>query len=464
MKKCLNLFTAVLLVLCMMFLFACSNMNSADKDIYPNGGLPIDDGGGMSVGEKAEVAGDFGDGDSYTPSGEIAGDSPSGTSSENGDIAQDGTNKIKPGTLTAGAYNDNLYFEDWLKLFAIDYSIADTDKYSQAHMRGKFYQFLNQNGNVFNLNSQNRVKVKVANGEQTIEGAVVTATNNGVCEYTAITDASGYAYLFPQSKSGNITVAVGDVSNSFEYDSENNDLTVQLQTETSKSQLIQLMFVIDATGSMSDEIDFLKKELGNVIERVVDTYNDITVQLSFLFYRDDGDSEKFAFTDFTDVTNTEQYQTMQNVLSKQKAEGGGDYPEALDEALQMAVNKQWSDGATKLIFNLLDAPCHTTQKNQDAYSSAVYTAAEKGIRISPILASGADTLTEYLSRSAAILTGGTFVFITDDSGVGNPHLDPQLPNVVIERLNDLLVRLINGYYTGTFASPVYWKDAAYNNK
>lgn len=437
MKQFLKLFTVVLLVFCMMFMFACSSMNSADKGLIMDGDM-------LPSGEMM---------DDYALSDPTTGGSPS----ESGE--QDLTNKIVPGTLTAGAYNDNLYFDDWLKLFSQNYQTNDSDEYNQAQSTGKFYLYLDQG---FNLNSLNRVRVKVANEDQAIAGAVITAKNNGICEYTAVTDASGYAYLFPQSESGELNVTFGNISNNLQYSKENNNLTVQLRTTTNKSQLIQLMFVIDATGSMGDEINFLKKELGNVIERVVDAYNDITVQLSFLFYRDDGDNEKFAFTDFTDVTNTEQYQTMQNVLSKQKADGGGDYPEALDEALQMAVNKQWSDGATKLIFNLLDAPCHTTQKNQDAYSSAVYTAAEKGIRISPILASGADTLTEYLSRSAAILTGGTFVFITDDSGVGNPHLDPQLPNVVIERLNDLLVRLINGYYTGTFASPVYWKDVINN--
>ena len=78
------------------------------------------------------------------------------------------------------------------------------------------------------------------------------------------------------------------------------------------------------------------------------------------------------------------------------------------------------------------------------------------------MASGANMLTEYLVRQAAILTGGTFTFITDDSGIGGSHYDPDLPNVVIERLNDLLVRLVEGYYTGTFAKPVYWKDAIRN--
>jgi hypothetical protein len=61
-------------------------------------------------------------------------------------------------------------------------------------------------------------------------------------------------------------------------------------------------------------------------------------------------------------------------------------------------------------------------------------------------------------RQAAIYTGGTFIFITDDSGIGNPHYDPNLPNVTIELLNSLIVRLVKGYHTGEFDDPIFWKD------
>lgn len=61
-------------------------------------------------------------------------------------------------------------------------------------------------------------------------------------------------------------------------------------------------------------------------------------------------------------------------------------------------------------------------------------------------------------REAAIYTGGTFIFITDDSGIGGSHHDPELPNATVELLNSLMVRLANGYHTGVFTEPVYWKD------
>ena len=59
---------------------------------------------------------------------------------------------------------------------------------------------------------------------------------------------------------------------------------------------------------------------------------------------------------------------------------------------------------------------------------------------------------------AAIYTGGTFIFVTDDSGIGNSHYDPNIPNVTVELFNSMLVRLVKGYHTGVFEDPIYWKE------
>ena len=42
-------------------------------------------------------------------------------------------------------------------------------------------------------------------------------------------------------------------------------------------------------------------------------------------------------------------------------------------------------------------------------------------------------------------SGGTYVFLTDHSGVGNPHLEPTIGPYDVEKLNSLLVRLIDNY-------------------
>ena len=177
-----------------------------------------------------------------------------------------------------------------------------------------------------------------------------------------------------------------------------------------------------------------------------------------LFYRDTDDDVPFDYYDFT-VTTPDGLAAQQAALNNQRASGGGDYPEAVDDALSIAVGKQWSTGATtKIIFHLLDAPAHGNDANKQKLTAATEKAAELGIRICPIICSGSDIEVEYTMREAAIYTGGTFIFVTDDSGIGNSHLDPDLPNATVELLNSLMVRLVKGYHTGEFEEPIYWKQ------
>ena len=351
----------------------------------------------------------------------------------------------RAGLITASAWNDNTYYTMWQELFL---------KGQSAEENGRLEHFMSDG---WNLDSTERVVVSVVCGENAVAGAKVVAYDeSGEPLYSAVTDAKGKAYLFTSAEAGNVVVTTAVSSATGRFSTEQRELTVELETMPEKKNVIELMFVVDVTGSMGDEIEYLKNELGDVIRRIASSDSETRISLSFLFYRDDGDDEKFCYVDFRDVTDPDDYSIQQAELKKQYATGGGDYPEAMDEALALAVGKQWSSNSTKLIFLVLDAPCHDKQQNKETFSKAVRTAAEKGIRICPILASGADELTEYLTRSAAVLSGGTFVYITDDSGIGNSHYDPDVPNAVVERLNMLIVRLIKGYHTGVFSAPIPW--------
>lgn len=48
-------------------------------------------------------------------------------------------------------------------------------------------------------------------------------------------------------------------------------------------------------------------------------------------------------------------------------------------------------------------------------------------------------------RFMAISTNSTYVFITNHSGIGNDHLKPSIGQYEVEKLNDLIVRLIKKY-------------------
>jgi hypothetical protein len=93
---------------------------------------------------------------------------------------------------------------------------------------------------------------------------------------------------------------------------------------------------------------------------------------------------------------------------------------------------------------VLDAPPHGDSATLARVRAAIASAAQKGIRVIPVSASGIDKPTEFLLRFFAVATGGTYVFLTDDSGIGDPHLDPS-PTIgpfQVEFLNQLLARVI----------------------
>ena len=162
-----------------------------------------------------------------------------------------------------------------------------------------------------------------------------------------------------------------------------------------------------------------------------------------LFYRDKGDEYVTRFSDFSfDFTTTT------NFISQQKADGGGDYPEAVHTALEVGMQSlSWDRNArTKLAFLLLDAPAHQDQEGVIAsLQKSVKLYAEKGIKIIPIAASGVDKNTEFMLRFFAVSTGGTYVFITNDSRIGNDHIAATVGEYQVELLNSLIIRLINKY-------------------
>ncbi len=354
---------------------------------------------------------------------------------------------LPSGMITAGAWNDNEHYTTWQSLFQ--------QSSEENKDNGKFYSYTIDN-NDWGFHSLKRIKVTVTNNGAAVAGATVKAFDTaGNLRFTAVSDASGNAYLFVTEDEG--TVQVG--GNEVPFTADQRALSAELSSAPEKRNVIEIMFVVDVTGSMGDELRFLKAELADVITKIAQNDTQTEIKLALLFYRDTDDKVPFDYYDFTNVTTQAGMAAQQAALDKQRPDGGGDYPEAVDAALEMAVGKQWSTGATtKLIFHVLDAPAHTGTTHEMKFNSAVLAAAEKGIRICPIICSGAAELTEYMMRQAAIYTGGTFIFVTDDSGIGNAHHDPDLPNATVELLNSMLVRLVKGYHTGVFDAPIYWKD------
>jgi hypothetical protein len=136
-------------------------------------------------------------------------------------------------------------------------------------------------------------------------------------------------------------------------------------------------------------------------------------------------------------------------LAKQRAAGGGDYEEAVDTALDYAINQaRWDEDAVKLVFLVLDAPPHYNADALRSITNSIRKAAEMGIRIIPVASSGVDTTCQVLFRTWAVLTGGTYTYLTGHSGIGGSHQKPDVEEQNVELLNNMLVRIIKEYVVG----------------
>ncbi|WP_299926148.1 vWA domain-containing protein [uncultured Pelagimonas sp.] len=206
---------------------------------------------------------------------------------------------------------------------------------------------------------------------------------------------------------------------------------------------LDLVFVFDTTGSMGDELDWLTKEFAGIVRQARRSAPGVSIRYGLVAYRDQGDAYEVQNYGFTD-----QQRQMQSWLKRLNADGGGDYPEAADKAMQAAVNLDWRRGkGERIIFHIADAPPH--KQNALSYIRAAQIAAGQDVQIFGLGASGVGAESEYLMRQASVLSGGRYLFLTDDSGVGNSHAEPNIACYRVTKLKDLLIRVLQSELSGT---------------
>ena len=304
----------------------------------------------------------------------------------------------------------------------------------------------------WNFNTKKRISVNILSTTLIpVNNIVVKLKRNGTTLYTAKTDNKGMAELWIDLFLPNI---ISDTTG-LQLDIDNGSKIISTVTTYDRGinkvilpnfslpdNKVEISFVVDATGSMGDELEYLKNELYNVINRAKSDNPTATISTSCVFYRDEGDDYVTRVSNFTNDINT----TI-NFIKAQQANGGGDFPEAVHEALYQSINNlQWSgDSKTRILFLVLDAPPHFNPTVVNSLQQTIQKASEKGIKIIPITASGIDKETEFIMRFFALSTNGTYVFITNDSGIGNNHIAATVGQYNVEYLNNLMVRLINKY-------------------
>jgi len=182
---------------------------------------------------------------------------------------------------------------------------------------------------------------------------------------------------------------------------------------------LDLLFILDTTGSMGEEIQRLKTTIELIKLNLASLSSKPRVRFGMVLYKDRGDEYVTEVVPFT-----ENLQEFQSALDAVEASGGGDTPEDLQSALEQAMKLSWSRGGVRLGFIITDAPPHLDYGQRYTYAQAVKEAKETGIKIFSVGTGGLDLLGEVVLRQIAQYTSAKYIFLsygeTGESEGGTP--------------------------------------------
>jgi Mg-chelatase subunit ChlD len=239
----------------------------------------------------------------------------------------------------------------------------------------------------------------------------------------------------------------GDDSFRQHWDGAGTECTVELRDSRQRADetVLDVVFVIDTTGSMSDEIDRIKGTLLSVTERLRSLDLEFDLRYGAVLYRDIGDEYLTKTHPFTS-----DLAAFDTALQQIEANGGGDGPESLNQGLAVAIDEmEWRDGAAHLAFLIADAPPHLDYENDVPYDRSLLEAVARGIRVHAVAASGLPDVGSLVFRQIAQFTRGEFVFIeyggdsaasAADHGVSKPTASNNLDEILFARIRDEIAR------------------------
>ncbi len=334
--------------------------------------------------------------------------------------------------LTAGDVDDNARWDDYFN-YRRNYSgarVIDVD-----------------------VTERHQIWVKDTTGFP-ILGAAVRITAGGQPVAVLRTHSDGRVYFFPaaypagaQASQFDLEIRAGDQTRTLTIDRSSSQREWQVsldpQGQSTAQTRLDVLFLIDATGSMADEILQLKENMRAIAARIDSLPSAPDVRFAMTVYRDRGDQFTTRTFEFTpDV------EFFTEALVEVAADGGGDYPEDLNEGLYKAVRvPEWRiEETVSLIFLVADAPPHLDYADQEfSYATEMQEAASRGIKIYPIASSGLDEQGEYIFRQLAQYTGGRFLFLTygaGGAGTTGTETDFNVDDYDVTSLDGLVIKIV----------------------
>ena len=173
----------------------------------------------------------------------------------------------------------------------------------------------------------------------------------------------------------------------------------------SQSPKVDVVFVLDTTGSMSGLIQTAKEKIWSIATTMASAQPTPEIRIGLVAYRDHGDQYVTQLVDLSDDLDSV-YATLMDF----EAGGGGDTPESVNKALYDAVHQMsWSEGeqAYQVVFLVGDAPPHMDY-NEVRYPEIVASAIEKGIVINTIQCGDIPTTIAPWTQIASLAQGSFF--------------------------------------------------------
>ena len=128
---------------------------------------------------------------------------------------------------------------------------------------------------------------------------------------------------------------------------------------------LDLLFIMDITGSMKPFLAQVKNNVINIINRITLECPGIDIYLGFVAYTESNEIHLNANIEFT-----KNYQYLESMIKNLNASGGGDGPEDISWGIERALEKNWKSNARYAIL-IADAPCHGS-KYHSSYIPDIY--------------------------------------------------------------------------------------------
>ncbi|OHD54045.1 MAG: hypothetical protein A2Y33_10020 [Spirochaetes bacterium GWF1_51_8] len=334
----------------------------------------------------------------------------------------------------AGEHDDNEEYQYYL-----DFLTKEIKTYKKEYPQMKGVDKLQEI-----LPFRNVIAVTDKNGKP-VFGAEVKIAGKSITTYA---DGEILYYFSPSElgKSQKIKIGYQGKTYDFDYTPEEFGRPVFV-LDTARIEIakipVDIVFLMDTTGSMGDEIEQLCNTIFSINERILKiSKGSIQARFGMVLYRDDTDdylTKEFELTD--------KFDSFYEFLMDVEANGGGDYPEDMVSGIEKVLNMKWKKDAVKLVFLVTDAPAKVDSLVKMANLGE--QAAAKQIKFFTIGASELNITGEVHLRILSQVSKGKFIFLTygekgESEGGGKPE-DPGMvshhtgANYQSRSLDDIIV-------------------------